>query len=422
MKKVSKKQSPGNLVRVPVITSLAEVIRADLREFVVNAGMIALRELLERDRSEVCGPRYEHNAERTARRAGHAPGELVMGGRRISVKRPRARSLDGDEIALPTWKEFSGADPLNERALEQMLIGVSTRRYDRSLEPLGAGIESRGTSRSAVSRRFVEVTEEQMNVWSKTDISKIDLTALMIDGIVIAGHVLLVALGIDAGGTKHVLGVHEGATENATSCKALLGDLRDRGMRTDRSILIVIDGGKALASAVRSVFGSRAIVQRCQVHKMRNVLDHLPDAARESVRRAMQQAYATGDTKRALTLLTNLERRLRKLHPGAAGSLAEGLDETLTILQFKLPRSLERTLATTNAIENLNSSIRLLSGRVKRWRDGAMIERWTVTALVDAAGRFRRLRGYEGMKTLNDALRARDQAAIKQVDSIKKVA
>ena len=422
MKKVSKKPVEVKEVRGSLLGGLAEVVRGDLREFVVGAGMMALQELLERDRTSICGPRYRHDEGRTVYRAGSAPGELALGGRRVSLRRPRVRSREGAEVVLPSWQEFASEDPLQERVLEQMLVGVSTRRYERSLEPLGAGVESRGASKSAVSRRFIEVTEEQMAEWLNTDLSKIEIVALMIDGIVIAGHVMLVALGVDATGAKHVLGVHEGATENATSCVALLTDLRARGMRTDRSVLVVIDGGKALASAVRSVFGARAVIQRCQVHKMRNVMEHLPDEARESVRRAMQQAYASGDMQRALKLLHNLERRLRKLHPGAAGSLAEGLEETLTVMQFKLPQPLARTLSTTNAIENLMSSIRLLSGRVKRWRDGAMIERWTVTALIDASGRFRKLRGFEGIKTLDEALRTRDKKTSKTIAAVREVA
>jgi len=202
-----------------------------------------------------------------------------------------------------------------------------------------------------------------------------------------------------------VLGVREGATENAASCTALLTDLRDRGLHTDRAVLVVIDGGKALAKAVRNVFGTRAIVQRCQAHKARNVVEQLPDELRPSVRQAMRDAYAANDADRARTMLVNLGRRLRDEHPGAAASLDEGLDETLSVKRLRLPRKLERQLSTTNAIENLMGSVRELARRVKRWRGGRMIVRWTVTAVADAAKRFRRITGArDGMAQLMRAL------------------
>jgi len=389
--------------------ALGEVVRQDLREFVVGAGMTALATLLEGERTVVCGPRYAHQADRRARRSGHAPGELVLGGRRVRVKRPRARTLDGTEVELPSWRVFADEDPLHNRAVEQMLVGVSTRRYARSLEPLPDQVAARGTSKSAVSRRFVAATEAQMGEWLGRDLSDIDLAVLMLDGVHIEDHVLLVALGIDADGEKHVLGIREGATENAAACTALLADLRERGMRTDRTVLVVLDGSKALAKAVRDVFGARALIQRCQAHKSRNVLDQLPEDVRPSVRQAMRDAYGSTDAGRAKKQLLNLARRLGDEHPGAATSLEEGLDETLTVMKLGLPSQLARRLSTTNAIENLIGAVRRLGSRVKRWRDGRMIVRWTVTAVADAATRFRRLIGArEGMARLLRALAAYD--------------
>jgi transposase-like protein len=418
MKNTARKTRPTEDARPQLRTVLAEAatltqlqldlgdaVRRDLREFVIAAGTAALGAVLEAERTQVVGPRYAHLPTRSARRAGSARGELVMGGRRVQVRRPRARTIGGEEVALPSWAAFAAEDPLHDRAVNQMLVGVSTRRYARSLEPLAAPLPERGTSRSAVSRRFVAATEKQMAEWLGRDLSKLDLGVLMIDGICIADHVLLVALGIDADGKKHVLGVREGATENAAACTALLADLRERGMRTERATLAVIDGSKALAKAVRNVFGASAIVQRCQAHKTRNVLDQLPDEMKPSVRQALRDAYATSDYERARTLLTNLVRRLRDDHPGAAASLEEGLDETVTIKRLKLPKKLERQLSTTNAIENLMGSVRDLARRVKRWRGGKMIVRWTVTAVADASTRFRRITGArEGMTQLMRAL------------------
>lgn len=393
----------------PLLPLLHAIVRRDLREFVVDAGMAALADVLEQERAAVCGPRYVHQAERRAFRAGHAVGELVLGGRRVQVERPRARTVDGDEVTLPSWRAFAAEDPLRERALEQALVGVSTRRYARSLEDVPAGVRTRGTSRSAVSRRFVAATEQQMATWLGRDLGEIDLVVLMVDGVHVDDHVVLAALGIDSDGKKHVLGVREGATENATACTALLGDLRERGMRTDQTVLAVLDGSKALAKSVRDVFGRRALIQRCQAHKARNVLDQLPEELRPSVREALRQAYGSGDAARAKRLLGNLARRLRDDHPSAAASLDEGLDETLTVMRLRLPPKLQRVLCTTNAVENLIGSVRSLGHRVKRWRDGKMIVRWTVTAVADAATRFRRIQGArEGMLALVLALRAHD--------------
>lgn len=393
----------------PMLQVLGDVIRLELRDFVVSAGMEALKALLEEERTAICGPRYEHQGGRGAYRSGHTVGELVLGGRRVQVSRPRARGLEGKERHLPSWRAFSAADPLGERALKQMLVGVSTRRYERSLEPVPAGVRTRGTSKSAVSRRFVATTKTKMGEWLGRDLSAIDLAVLMIDGVHIDDHVLLIALGIDADGEKHVLGCSEGATENATACTSLLSDLRDRGLRTDRTTLVVLDGAKALLKAVREVFGSRALVQRCQVHKIRNVLDQLPEEMRVSVRAAMREAYGCADAVKAKKLLQNLARRLREAHLGAAASLEEGLDETLTVTRLSLPKNLARVLSTTNAIENLIGAVRRLGKRVRRWRNGKMILRWTVAAISDASTRFRRISGARAaMSKLVVALRSRD--------------
>lgn len=404
MRKVEKKaierKTQGEIVQL----GLAGIVRHGLREMIFAEGMRAVMEMLEAERTAICGPRYAQGDERRARRAGHAPGELVLGGRLASVRRPRVRDAEG-EVTLPSWSAFRERDPLDERAVEQMLVGVSTRKYERSLEPVDPSLKTRGTSKSAVSRRFVAKTAARVKAWLERDLSAIDLVVLMIDGLHVDEHVLLVALGIDADGNKHVLGLREGATENATACTALLADMQARGLRTDRAILAVLDGSKALAKAVRTVFGSRVRIQRCQAHKARNVVDQLPDSMRTSVRQALRQAYRSKNPTRAKKQLENLARRLRDEHPGAAASLEEGLDETLTVMAFGLPEWLERTLSTTNAIENLIGSGRELSRRVKRWKDGKMIVRWYATACIDAERRFHRVRDHKGIAKLVVALR-----------------
>lgn len=388
---------------------LPELLRNHLQDLVVSAGFDALGKLLETERVAVCGPRYRHAGEsRQAYRSGHAPGELVLGGRKVSVRRPRARTVAGQEVTLPSWQQFSAEDPLQERSVEQMLLGVASRRYSRSLETLPPQVRSRSESKSSVSRRFVSATQTKLEELLTRDLSELSLVALMLDGVHFADHVVLVGLGIDGDGVKHVLGIQEGASENSAACRSLLTNLRDRGLPTERSILVTMDGSKALAKAVRDVFGKRALIQRCQVHKKRNVLEHLPEAKRASVSQTLTQAYRSRDAKRARRLLMNLSRSLEIDHPGAAGSIREGLDETLTVKPWKLSEVLERMLSTTNAIENLFSSVRQVSRRVKNWQHGSMILRWAAAGLEEAAKGFRRVRGYKDLCRLKDVLRQND--------------
>lgn len=388
--------------------SLEDLLRSQLHDFVVDAGHRVLQALLEEERTAVCGPRYQHQNDRTAHRAGHAPGELSLGGQRVTVRRARARTVDGKEVELPTWKELSLADPLTDRTLEQMILGVSTRGYHRSLDGLPEAMNPRGASHSAVSRRFVKATQEQLDEVLGRDLSNLDLVALMIDGVHFSDHVVLAALGIDSGGNKHVLGLQEGATENSAACRSLLTSLRDRGLDTERSLLVVLDGSKALVKAVRNVFGEYALVQRCRQHKKRNVRGHLSRQDWTWVKRAMNEAYGTRDPKQAKQMLKNLARRLDEKHPGAANSLREGLDETLTIMGHDLSKTLEQMLSTTNAIENLMGSVRRVSRRVKRWRGGTMILRWMAAGVQEAARGFRRVRGYRDLVQLDQWLREND--------------
>jgi putative transposase len=396
--------------------------RATLHDAVVTAGMTVLGAMLEEDRARLCGPRYAHDEHRRASRAGHADGELAMGGRRVRIQRPRVRGADGREVRLETWERFAESDPLTPRAVEQMVLGVSTRNYARSIEPAPPHMSSRGTSKSAVSRRFVAATREKLAETMSRDLSGLAICATMIDGIHVGEHLVLAALGIDESGEKHVLGLYEGATENETICTALISDLSSRGLRTDRSMLFVIDGSKGLSKAIRAVYGKRAIIQRCQVHKRRNVEDHLPDDMRKNVGRTISTAYKCGDAARAKRMLEALARQLERKHPSAAASLREGLDETLTVLRFSLPHGLMRTLATTNPIEFLNSRIRRTTHNVARW-DGTMVLRWVALACDEASKTFRRLRGYVAMPKLVAALRAHDaQLDTKSVDGSKRAA
>jgi putative transposase len=387
---------------------LSAMVREALYDTVMVTGLACVDEVLEAERAALCGARYEHLADRQALRAGHVASSLVLGGRRVAVSRPRVRSVDGCELKLPSWREWSARDPLEARALEQMVLGVSTRRYARSLEPLPAAVAARGTSKSAVSERFVYGTERKLGELLSRDLHGLKLVALMIDGVHFGEHVVLAAVGVDEGGHKHVLGLREGATENAAAVKALLADLVERGLDTGRALLVVIDGAKALHKAVAEVFGRRALIQRCREHKKRNVTEALPERLRAGVRSAMVQAYASGDAKRARRLLENLARQLEHQHPGAAASLREGLEETLTVMRLELPENLERILSSTNLIENLFSRVREIGRRVKRWQSGTMVLRWTAAGVIEAERGFRKLAGYRALPTLVAALHTHD--------------
>jgi putative transposase len=293
-----------------------------------------------------------------------------------------------------------------------MVLGVSTRNCARSIEPAPPGFTSRGTSRSAVSRRFVAATREKLEEMMSRDRGSLKLCAIMIDGIHVGEHLVLVALGIDERGDKHTLGLYEGATENTTACAGLLSDLEARGMRTDRAMLFVIDGSKALAKEIRAKFGARALIQRCQVHKKRNVEDHLPDDIKRNAGRTISAAYQSGDAARAKRMLESLARQLERKHPSAAASLREGLDETLTVMRLDLSAPLARTLSTTNPIEFINGRIRRTTHNVARWDGGEMVLRWLAVALLEASKTFRKLRGHKGMPKLVAALRAHDMKLV----------
>ena len=301
MKRESRTVDRSHQVDSPTQRHLPRVdllvdMRAELMELAVASGLQVRHTLLEADRPAVCGPRYPHQAERAASRAWTATSEVVLGGRKVQIRRPRARA-EGHEVALPTFEAFADTDPLNRRVVEQMLIGVATRQYGRSLEPTGAEIRTRGTSKSAVSRRFVAKTRSQLTAWRSTPLDALDLVALLIDGVHIGEHCIGVALGIDHTGCKHALGLWEGSTENAAVCQSLLADLQSRGRRTDRSLLVILDGSKALHKAVTQTFGPAALIHRCHVHKLRNLLEHLPEGQRPGVR-----AIVAAPTSRSMSL------------------------------------------------------------------------------------------------------------------------
>ena len=388
--KKSRTAGPSRVVESSTVRSLplVEVLvdtTAALFELMVQSGLQVLDALLEEDRTALCGPRYAHHADRHASRAGTVPSEVVLGGRKVAMQRPRVRA-EGREVPLPTFQAVAQADPLNRRVVEQMLVGVATRHYARSLESVPAGVVSRSTSKSSVSRRFVAKTTAQLRAWQSAPLDGLDLVALLLDGVHLGDHCLVVALRIAADGQKHALGLWEGATENTAVCQSLLANLQSRGLRTDRSLLVILDGAQALHKATRAAFGEAALIQRCQVHKLRNILDHLPERQRPWVQAIVRRAYQATDVKTATRLLTDLAKRLDEEYPSAAGSVREGLDETLTVLTLHLSARLQRSLVTTNAAESLLSRTRHVKRNVKRWRGGQMMLRWVAAGVLEAVG------------------------------------
>jgi putative transposase len=385
---------------------LVGVAKEGLLALSVGLGLGVLAELMEEEVDEVVGPKGRHDPERTAVRHGHEAGEVTLGGRRLGVERPRIRSSDGrSELPLQTYAHFADRDPLTAVVLEQMLAGVSTRRYLRTREPVGAAVEAkaRSTSRSAVSRAFVERTRRSLGELMGRRLDDVRLAVMMIDGIELQGRTNIVCLGITTEGVKIPLGLWQGSTENATVAKALLSDLVERGLDPEQGILFVIDGAKALRKAIRAVFGE-APVQRCVRHKERNLIEHLSERDRAAVKRRLRAAWAERDHRRALARLQALAAELERGHPGAASSLREGMEETLTLNRLGITGSLKATLESTNPCESMIECVRRTSRNVKRWQSGEMALRWTAAGMLEAERQFRRIVGYRDLAKLVTAI------------------
>ncbi|MGO9355973.1 MAG: IS256 family transposase [Mycobacterium sp.] len=412
MKKSSQIQSvdaiaPAIPERVSVaMGEIAENMREGLLALAVGAGLQVMQALMEADVTELAGPKGRHDEARTAVRHGRERGSVTLGGRRVPVTRPRVRAADGSgELSIASYELFTSTEVLGKMAMEKMLAGLSARRYPVGLEPVGEQVaeKSSATSKSTVSRRFVAMTETALAELLAADLSGLDLVAVMIDGVHFAESCCVVALGIDIEGNKHPLALVEGSTENATLVCGMLVDLRERGLDVTRPMLVGIDGSKALRKAVLDVL-DRPVIQRCQLHKIRNVKDHLPQRLRSSVGRRMTDAYHAGSALEAEAALLALAKELDRTHPGAAASLREGLDETLTVLRLNVPPTLARTLRSTNCIESMISVCREHAGNVKRWRDGQMALRWCAAGMVEAGKQFRRVNGHLHLPTLRAAL------------------
>jgi hypothetical protein len=401
---------------VPDVVSVAmNEIAADVREgllaIAVGAGLQVMAAMMAADVDALCGPRGEHDPCRTATRHGTEAGSVTLGGRRLPVRRPRVRAVDGPgtskELPIASYEAFTGTEVLGRKAMEQMLAGLSTRRYHVGLEPVGEHVaaESGSTSKSAVSRRFVKATEAALTDLMSADLSGLDLVAFMVDGVHFAEHVCVVALGITIDGVKVPLAIEEGSTENATLVTSLIVGLRERGLDVTKPVLAVLDGSKALARAVKDVF-DHPVTARCQLHKIRNVRDRLPEKLRTVVERRMRKAYHAETALAAQAELEGLAAELDKTHPGAAASLREGLPDTLTVLRLGVPPTLARTLRSTNPIESMIEICREHAKNVKNWRDGQMALRWAAAGMVEAGKQFRRVNGHLHLPALRAALEA----------------
>jgi len=382
---------------------LVGAAREGLLALSVGVGLGVVHELMELEVTEVVGPKGKHDPDRTAKRHGHGDGSMTLGGRRVPVQRPRLRTADDEhELALDTYGYFADRDPLTRAVMDRMLAGVSTRRFARVGEPVGSEVEqaSSATSKTSVSELFIQRTRTALGELMGRRLDDVRLAVMMLDGLEIAERTHVVALGITTDGVKIPLGLWEGSTENATLARTLLADLVDRGLDPEQAILFVIDGAKALRRAIKDVFGEHALVHRCHRHKERNVTDLLPDRDRDAVRARMRATWALIDPELAKQRLELLASELDRTWPDAAGSLREGLSDTLTLMRLQITGQLAKTLCSTNPCESMIEIVRYTQRNVKRWQDGDMRKRWTAAGMLQAEQQFRRIIGYRDLAKL----------------------
>ncbi|MCL4515693.1 MAG: IS256 family transposase [Firmicutes bacterium] len=360
--------------------------------------------MLEEEVATIVGPKGRHSQARTAYRHGHEEGTVVLGGRKVTIAKPRVRSKAGQEVVLQVFERFQAEDALHQAAMDRMLHGISTRRRHKGLEDIGSGIDVQGISKSSISRNFMHRTRQALIELLERRFDSTHFVALFIDGFALGEHLVITAMGLDAEGQKHILSIREGATENAQVCKDLLNELVERGFDANRGLLAVLDGSKALRAAVVATFGDKVLIQRCQVHKLRNVLDYLPDSRKAEVKHKMRPAWAETDADQAKRKLEMLADSLKYEHPDAAGSLREGLEETLTVVKLALPGTLKKTLRSTNPMESAFDGTATHTRNVKRWRNGEQALRWMAAALLEVEKRFRRIKGYKEIPVLIDVL------------------
>lgn len=385
---------------VQLVLPMAEMLgwlREGVGELIRQAGVELMGLLMEAEVQERVGERSQRQQDRTANRWGTELGYCVVMGQKVPIQRPRVRTTDKQEVRLGSYEMFHRGEPLTETVWEKLMLGLSTRHYGQAVRQF---TEAYGLEKSAVSEHFIEASREKLKEMMERRLEQVKLCALLIDATPFAGQQMVAALGISQDGRKTILGLRQGATENATVVGELLGDLVTRGLDFSQPRLYVLDGGKALSSAVKKYAGKAAVIQRCQVHKRRNVLDHLREEQQPSVAKKLNAAYAMEDHAAAKLALTQLHRDLMDLNPSAARSLEEGLEETLTVHRLHLPSRLRKTLASTNVIESAFSIVERVCSNVKRWHGGDQRERWVGSGLLVAEKQFRRVQGYKQIPIL----------------------
>jgi putative transposase len=397
---------------------MVAMLQQSVNDFATEVGLRVARLLLEDEVEQRCGPRYERAAERTMTRYGRQAGVVVIAGQKVPIERPRVRYTQRcGEVDLENYGRLQSPEAMPEAVLKRLVRGVSCRDYEGVVDLAREGF---GVKKSSVSRSFVKASAKEVRQLAERRFEGERFPVIYIDGTPYAGESMIAALGITEDGQKRLLGLRQGATENAAVCTALLEDLCGRGLDTSSPVLLVLDGAKALHAAVKRVWGRNALIQRCQLHKKRNVHEHLPQKHWAELSRQLNAAYHATDYDQALKGLKTTARWLDRLNPDAAASLREGMEETLTVVRLGVPELLRRTLATTNPIESAFSVAENVTRRVKRWRDGDMRKRWCTAGLLRAESRFRRVKGHRHMPQL---LKALDRLVLgKGLDQNRKIA
>ena len=417
-RKIAEFLSKDGQLLLPFLELICNTEQA-VDELIDVVGKAAIEAVLLLSAEQIAGPKEPGKAKDQITWYGRQKGVVSLSERKLRVEKPRIRKKgrgSGKEVPIPAYEAMVLNSSLGSRVLEILMKGVSTRNY-KSILPKMA--ETVGVSKSQVSREFVAASEDQLKALCERRFDDKEILVVYIDGIQFGDCHVIVAIGVDSGGSKHVLGLREGCSENAQVATDLLNDLVDRGIKADRLRLFVIDGSKALRCAINAVYGPKNPVQRCRNHKIRNVLGYLPDDQTEQVKCAMHAAFSL-DADKGVKKLKQLAEWLEQEYPSAAGSLLEGLDEMFTINRLGLPKTLRRCLGSTNVIESPNSGIRSRTGRVKNWQNHSMVVRWVAASLLDMEKRFRRVMGYQQLWMLEAKLK--DLAEDAPVDTRSQVA
>jgi len=385
----------GMQIELPMLQVLLDT-REEIEALASQVGLKIIRHFLDEEIAQKCG----RHGQQQAYRHGSQPGYVVYAGRKVTIDKPRVRSKEGRELTLESYKAFQQNGRMQKAVARKLMHQVSTRNYEGAIDDC---MEGYGIKKSSVSAHWKLATTAELQKLCQRKVPD-DLLVLFIDGQYFGKQCMVAALGVDKQGKKHVLGLWGGATETSAVVRELLTDLRERGLNTEAPILVVLDGSKALYKGVKEVFGQAALIQRCRVHKLRNVLEHLPKEKREQASWRLRGAWAKKTEAEAMKELRSCIQWLETINPQAAHSLEEGLDETLTVTRLNLDERLLRTVRSTNVLESLFAQSEHWSRRVKHWRDVKMVLRWGASALLAAEKKFHRIHGVDYLHQLSTAL------------------